>query len=516
MEIISKNTPNKTRRITQEQVFIQHGRKAPQALDLEEAVLGALMLEQDALTNVIDVIKPDFFYHEKHRKIFEAIYALFSNSEPVDILTVTEELRKRGQLEDVGGAYFISDLTTRIASAANVEYHARIVAQKFIQRELIRIGTEITHDAFEETTDVLDLLDRSERKLLDIGEQNFRTDYTDMHALIREAKKEIEDARKHESGLSGVPSGFPELDRVTNGWQKGTLLILAARPAMGKTAFALTMARNIAVDFKKPVAFFSLEMSAIELVTRLISSETMLSSQKLKKGDLRLDEWQQLNTLVEGLSNAPLYIDDTPALTMFELRAKCRRLKQKHNIEMVFVDYLQLMQGSSDQRGNREQEISSISRQLKALSKELKIPVLALSQLSRSVETRGGSKKPQLSDLRESGAIEQDADIVMFIYRPEYYKIDSDEKGPTAGMADILLEKHRSGPTGDVRLRFKSQYAKFESAETNMDDVSTVTDYNLQPSNDFDNKPFVRIPSKLNDDLNNDAFAMPNDDTVPF
>ncbi len=490
---------NKRKRTTQNiaaiQSLAQQGRIQPQAVDLEEAVLGALMLEQDALNSVIDILKSEFFYKEQHQKIYSSICRLFANSHPVDILTVTNELKTQGELEFVGGAYYITQLTNRVASAANIEFHSRIISQKYIQRELIKIASEIEHDAYEDTTDVLELLDKTESNLLSIGEKNFRSDYSDMQSVIREAISEIEAVKNHEDGLSGVPSGFTKLDRLTSGWQKSNLIILAARPSMGKTAFALTMARNIAVDFKKPVAFFSLEMSAVELVMRLISSETQLPSDKLKKGNLIDYEWTQLNTKVSSLIEAPLYIDDTPALTIFELRAKCRRLKQKHDISMVFIDYLQLMQGSSDARGNREQEISMISRQLKALAKELRIPILALSQLSRAVETRGGTKKPILSDLRESGAIEQDADIVMFIYRPDYYKIDQDEKGDTRGMADIIIAKHRNGPTDEVRLRFINAFAKFA------DDDSTEFDTNdyISPNNDFDAPVTKTIPSKMND-----------------
>ena len=491
---------NKRKRTAQSLATIhslaQQGRMQPQAVDLEEAVLGALMLEQDALNAVIDILKSEFFYKEQHQKIYSSICRLFANSHPVDILTVTNELKTQGELEFVGGAYYITQLTNRVASAANIEFHSRIISQKYIQRELIKIASEIEHDAYEDTTDVLELLDKTESSLLSIGEKNFRSDYADMQSIIREAIKEIEATKDHENGLSGVPSGFTKLDRVTSGWQKSNLIILAARPSMGKTAFALTMARNIAVDFKKSVAFFSLEMSAVELVMRLISSESQLTADKLKKGNLEGHEWAQLNTKVTSLIDAPLYIDDTPALTIFELRAKCRRLKQKHDISMVFIDYLQLMQGSTEARGNREQEISMISRQLKALAKELRIPILALSQLSRAVETRGGTKKPILSDLRESGAIEQDADIVMFIYRPDYYKIDQDEKGDTRGMADIIIAKHRNGATDEVRLRFINTFAKFA------DDDSTEFDTNdyISPNNEFDNTPITRtIPSKMND-----------------
>lgn len=443
----------------------EEGKIPPQAIEVEQAVLGALMLDANALTDTIDTLKAKYFYKPEHQKIYKVISNLFAASTPVDILTVTQALKTTGELNIVGGAYYISSLTARVSSAAHAEAHAKIVQQKYIQRELIRIGGVIVKDAYEETTDILNLLDDAEGQLLNISEDNFRTDYIDMNTLVKSAIKEVESVSKLQDKMSGVPSGFIDLDRKTNGWQKGNLLILAARPGMGKTAFALTMARNIAVDFKKPVAFFSLEMSAVEVVTRLISSETQLRGEKLKKGDLKADEWEQLHSKVQPLIDAPLFIDETPALTMFELRAKCRRLKMQHGISMVIIDYLQLMRGGTEYKGNREQEISQISRQLKGLSKELKIPIMALSQLSRNVENRpGNSKRPQLSDLRESGAIEQDADMVMFIYRPEYYKILVDEnEESTLGKAFILIEKHRSGGTGDVRLRWVKDFAKFEN-----------------------------------------------------
>ena len=498
------------RRLSHEQAFGINGKVPPQAVDLEEAVLGALMLEQDAITNSIEIIKPEFFYKPEHQHIFKAIYLLFEESRPVDILTVTEKLRELGLLQIAGGAYYISQLTNRVASSAHIEYHARILSEKFIQRELIRVSTETLTEAYEETTDVVDLLDKTEQRLMDINDSNFRTDYKDMHGLLKSAMEEIKNAQESEGSVSGVPTGFTELDRHTAGFHKGTLIILAARPAMGKTAFALSIARNMAVEFQKPIAFFSLEMTALELVMRLISSETEISSDRLKKGD-ELKEWEreQLNSKIAPLSNAPIYIDDTPQLTIFELRAKCRRLKQKYDIQMLFIDYLQLMHGGGDNKGgNREQEISMISRQLKALSKELGIPVLALSQLSRAVETRGGSKKPQLSDLRESGAIEQDADIVMFIYRPEYYGIDQDDKGSTAGMADICIAKHRSGAVGDVRLRFVSRFARFENPD--LDYMSS--NYSDMPANEgFDSASpqTMTIRSKMDDDLQ-------PDNSVPF
>jgi len=368
--------------------YLEHGKVPPQATDLEEAVLGAMMLEKDAVSTVIDILKPEIFYKEVHQKIFAAILRLFAKSEPVDILTVTNELKNTGELEIVGGPYYITMLTSRIASSANVEYHARILIQKHIQRELITISSDIIKDAYEDTTDVFDLLDKAEQGLFSVSEANLRRNFADMPSLITQAIADIESAKNSDSHFNGVPSGFAALDRVTTGWQNSDLIILAARPAMGKTAFALSMARNIAVEYNKPVAVFSLEMSAVQLVTRLISSETELPASKLKKGDLAEYEWHQLNSKIHSLADAKIFIDDTPALSIFELRAKCRRLKQQHDIQMVFVDYLQLMTLGRDNRGNREQEISSISRSLKALAKELNVPVLTLSQLSRAVETR--------------------------------------------------------------------------------------------------------------------------------
>jgi replicative DNA helicase len=454
--------PDRKRKTPVRQIGLEHGKIPPQALDLEEAVLGAILIERNALTAVIDILKPDVFYKEAHQLIFSAISRLFSRSEPIDILTVTQDLKKEGDLDLAGGPYYLSQLTNRVASAANVEFHARILLQKHIQRELIRISSDIITESFEDTTDVFDILDKAEQELFSISETNFRRDYDNMHNLVREAIADIEGARKHDGNLRGVPSGYTSLDRVTAGWQRSDLIIIAARPGMGKTAFALSMARNMAVDFKKPVAVFSLEMSAVQLVTRLISAEAELPADKLRKGNLEDYEWDALNSKVSALIDAPILIDDTPALSIFELRAKCRRLKAQHDIQMIVVDYIQLMSGGSSNAGNREQEISQISRSLKSLAKELNIPVITLSQLNRSVETRGGSKKPILSDLRESGAIEQDADMVVFIYRPEYYKIDEDDKGPTKGMADIIIAKHRNGALSEIRMRFIDKFARFE------------------------------------------------------
>ncbi len=439
------------------------GKLPPQARELEEAVLGALMLEKNALNEVIDMLRADSFYVESHQHIFEAIQSLFQNAQPVDILTVTEELRKRGQLEEVGGAYYVTELTNRVASAANVEFHARIIMQKFVQRELIRISTDIIRDAYEDTTDVFDLLNKAEKQIFEITDKNLKRNYSELSALIAKSLKQLEEIKSNKMEFTGVPSGFIELDRVTSGWQKSDLIIVAARPGMGKTSFVLSLARNAAVDFKKPVAFFSLEMSNVQLAQRLISAESELPADKLRRGNLESYEWEQLTSRIDTIAEAPIFIDDTPALNMFELRAKCRRLVQQYDIQLVIIDYLQLMSGHTDNRNsNREQEISTISRQLKGLAKELSIPIIALSQLSREVEKRGGDKRPQLSDLRESGAIEQDADMVMFIYRPEYYKITQDADGrPTTGIAELIIAKNRHGSLKDIPVRFIDRFAKF-------------------------------------------------------
>ena len=437
------------------------GKLPPQAVDLEEAVLGALMLDKDPLTEVIDILKKESFYKEDHQMIYEAILDLFQKSEPIDILTVTQELKKRGELEIIGGPFYIAQLTNRVASSANVEFHARIISQKHIQRELIKISSNTIKKAYDETIDVFDLLDAAEAQLFEVAEGNIRRSYEDMKNLLHKAVKQLELNSKSD-GTSGVPTGFSNLDRVTGGFQKSDMIVLAARPGMGKTAFVVSLARNAAVDYKKGVAIFSLEMSSLQLVNRLISGETEIAGEKLKKGNLEPYEWEQLSARIGKLTNAPIFINDTPGLSVFELRAQCRRLKAEKDIQMVIIDYLQLMTASVEGKGNREQEISAISRAVKGIAKELDIPVIALSQLSRAVETRGGDKRPQLSDLRESGAIEQDADMVMFIYRPEYYGITADEDGnSTQGLGELIIAKHRNGSTEDVKIRFQNHLAKF-------------------------------------------------------
>jgi replicative DNA helicase len=436
------------------------GKLPPQALDLEEAVLGALMLEKNALTAVVEFLRPEHFYSEQHQEIYNAIIDLFKSSEPVDMRTVVAQLRKNAKLDLIGGAYYVAELTSKVSSSANIEYHARIIIEMAIKRNLIQIASQIHHDAYEDTTDVFDLLDKTEQSIFEISDSNLRKNYDTMKSLMFQAIQELQEKKNHKDGLTGIPTGFSRLDRITSGWQKSDLIIIAARPGMGKTAFIVSAMRNAAVDFNYPVAIFSLEMASLQLVNRLISAEAELESEKIKKGNLAEFEWQQLVHKTNRLSAAPIFIDDTPALSILELRAKCRRLKAEHNVQLIVIDYLQLMKG--DAGGNREQEIASISRALKGIAKELNVPVIALSQLSRGVETRGGDKRPQLSDLRESGSIEQDADIVMFLYRPEYYKITVDEDNmPTQGMAEVIIAKHRNGSLDTVKLKFIGKYTKF-------------------------------------------------------
>ena len=498
-------------------ISLEKGKIPPQATDLEEVVLGAMMIDKKGVDEVIDILHPEAFYKDAHRYIYEAIFKLFENSEPVDLLTVSSQLKKDGRLENAGGDFYLIKLTQKVASSAHIEFHARIILQKFIQRSLIKISNEIIEEAYEDSTDVFDLLDTAESKLYEVTQGNLKRSAETAQNLVIQAKKRIEEIAGKE-GLSGIPSGFDKLDKLTSGWQPSDLVIVAARPGMGKTALTLSMARNIAVNSNIGVAFFSLEMSSVQLITRLISSETGLSSEKLRTGRLEKHEWEQLNVKVKALETAPLFIDDTPSLSIFDLRAKARRLASQHNIKMIIIDYLQLMTaGGSQKGGNREQEISTISRNLKALAKELNMPVIALSQLSRAVETRGGSKRPILSDLRESGAIEQDADIVSFIYRPEYYKIDEwddEERSPTAGQAEFIVAKHRNGGLENIRLKFVGHLGKFD----NLDDFDSPFEFQSKMNADDEN-PFItkNLPnaneafgSSMNDD------SMQDDNDVPF
>ena len=449
----------------------EYGHLQPQAIELEEAVLGALMIERDAYSQVSEILHPESFYEYKHQLIYAAITNLAIRQNPVDILTVTEQLKKDGVLDEVGGPFYITQLSGKVASSAHIEYHARIIAQKYLARQLITFTSDLQTKAFDTATDVDDLMQEAEGRLFEISQRNLKKDYTQINPVIQQAYEMLQKAAARTDGLSGLESGFHELDKMTSGWQNSDLVIIAARPAMGKTAFVLSMAKNIVVDFKNPVALFSLEMSNVQLVNRLIVNVCEIPGNKIKSGQLAPYEWGQLDYKIKDLYDAPLYIDDTPSLSVFELRTKARRLVREHGVKLIIIDYLQLMNASGMSFGSRQEEVSTISRALKGLAKELNIPIIALSQLNRGVESREGAegKRPQLSDLRESGAIEQDADMVLFIHRPEYYKIYKDDKGnDLRGMAEIIIAKHRNGAVGDVLLRFKADYARFQNPDDDM------------------------------------------------
>ncbi len=474
------NTRNRNNNEVFEQLGRELGTIPPQAVDLEEAVLGALMIEPEALIGVQEVLKPESFYREAHQLIYQAMNDLSLRLEPVDLYTVANMLERGGKLTEAGGAAYLAALTQKVGSAAHVDFHARIIAQKYVQRQLIRAAGKIQKEAYDDSKDVADLIDLAESEIFEIAESSVKRDVQRSGDIITRTMRMIEEASHKPDGFTGVPTGFTQIDRLTLGWQPSDLVIIAARPSMGKTAFVLTMARNIAVDHKRPVAFFSLEMSAQQLMLRLIVAESGLDSREVRNGKIDKDQWDHLEKSIKPLNDAPLYIDDTPALSIFEFRSKARRLKMQSDIQLIVIDYLQLMTGTADTKGNREQEVASISRSLKAVAKELNIPIIALSQLNRSVESRGGNKRPQLSDLRESGAIEQDADLVAFIHRPEYYGLTEDEQGmPTAGMAEIIVAKHRNGAVDTVKLRFRKEQAKFmdlDAAETDLNTLDPMGD----------------------------------------
>ena len=447
------------------------GKLPPQALDMEESVLGALMLDKEAFSMVSDLLRVDSFYSDKHQRIFEALLSLSVKDQPIDLLSVTDRLRTLGTLEEAGGVAYLSELTRKVASTAHLRYHAQIVAQKATALELIRMAAEVEEKGYVETQDLDELLEEAEGKIFAISQRNQKRDVVKIDSVLSAAFSRMHKAAENKGNISGIPSGFTLLDKITSGWQKSDLIIIAARPAMGKTAFVLSMAKNIAVNYQVPVAMFSLEMSNVQLANRLIMNVCEISGEKIKNGNLTQAEWAQLDYKVGELSNAPLYLDDTPAMSILEFRSKARKLVREKHVQIIIIDYLQLMNANGVNFGSREQEVSIISRNLKALAKELDIPIIALSQLNRSVEQRGGTgiagKKPQLSDLRESGAIEQDADIVCFIHRPEYYGITNDDKTSKSliGLGQIIVAKHRNGATDDIWLRFRSQYAKFQNED---------------------------------------------------
>lgn len=477
------------------------GKLPPRDTELEEVVLGACMLEKDAYMSVNDILVPDSFYDPAHKKIFQAITTLGLNQKPIDMMSVTEQLRKDGTLEEVGGAVHIAELTARVYSSANLEYHASIVAQKYLARRLINFAANVETKAYDESNDIEELLQETEGLLFDISQNQLKREVTQIDPIINLALEQIQNAANNESGLSGLQTGFKELDKVTSGWQNSDLIIMAARPGMGKTAFVLSMAKNMAVDFNIPVAMFTLEMSNLQLMKRLISNVASLEGEKIRSGRLSHEEEDRLNSRIRPVYGAPLYLDETPGLSISELRTKARRLVREKGVRIIIIDYLQLMTSPGSKSGSREQEVSTISRSLKALAKELDIPIIALSQLNRSTENRE-DKRPVLSDLRESGAIEQDADIVCFIHRPEYYtKATEDGEGNNIkGLAYLIVAKHRSGSVGDVKLHFVARFAKFENWQEG---------YNVM-QDALNDAPSVTLGSKMND------FPQSGDDEVPY
>ena len=457
---------NKQRR--QVPIDSTYGHLQPQSLDIERVVLGALMIDKDAFSIVSEIIRPETFYEPRNQKIFHAIQTLNMEEKPVDIMTVAEQLRREGTLDEVGGPAYIVELSSHVASSAHIEYHAHVLAQKFLARQLISYASRVETNAFDETLDIDLVMQKAEGELFEISQKNMRQDYTQIDPVISQAVDILQKASASSGGLTGIPTGYGKLDDFTSGWQKSDLVIIAGRPAMGKTSFALSLAKNIAVDYREPIAFFSLEMNNVQLVNRLISNVCEITGNKILNGQLSPDEWERLDKNIRRLMGAPIYIDDTPGLSIFELRTKARRLVREKGVKIIMIDYLQLMNANGMRFGSRQEEVSTISRSLKGLAKELNIPILALSQLNRGVENREGNegKRPQLSDLRESGAIEQDADMVLFVHRPEYYRIYQDEKGNDMhGVAQVLIAKHRKGGTGDVNLKFRGEFTRFENPE---------------------------------------------------
>ncbi len=474
-----QNTNSKGRKTKAKVVEVpqvdSYGRQQPQQLDFESAVLGALLIEQDAYSQISQFMRPEVFYDHRNQLVYKAVQSLSMNQRPVDMLTVPQWLESQGKLEEAGGRSYIAQLAQNVITSAHIEYQSKILLQKYQARQLITYASHLLAGAFDETTDVAELMENAEGKLFELSTQTSVSPYTQINPIIGQAFEQMREAAKNKDGMSGLPSGFDALDKITNGWQKSTLVVIAARPAMGKTAFALSMVKNMAVDRRIPVAFFSLEMSNLELVNRLIQNVCEMQGNKIKSGQLRNDEWKQLDARITQLQDAPVYVDDTPSLSIFELRTKARRLVREHGVQMIIIDYLQLMNASGMSFGNRQEEVSTISRNLKALAKELNIPIIALSQLNRGLENREGNqgKRPQLSDLRESGAIEQDADMVCFIHRPEIYKImvDDETGEEMAGKAEIIIGKHRSGSTGILKLRFQGEYARFSNLSSMNNDI---------------------------------------------
>ncbi|RRD02183.1 replicative DNA helicase [Prevotella sp. OH937_COT-195] len=443
-----------------------YGHLQPQALDAERVVLGALMIDKDAFSMISDTLRPETLYEPRNQKIFRAIQSLSMEEKPIDIITVTDQLAKDGVLEEVGGPGYILELSSKVVSSANIVYHSHILAQKYIARQLISFASVIETKAFDESQDIDELMQEAEGSLFEISQKNLKQDYTQIEPVVKQALEQLTKAAENEGGLTGIPTGYDKLDDITSGWQPSDLIIIAGRPAMGKTSFALSLAKNIVMDYQIPAAFFSLEMSNVQLVNRLLSNVCEISGKKILNGQIDDEEWKRIDKNIGKMQVAPLYIDDTPGMSIFELRTKARRLVREKNVKILMIDYLQLMNANGARFGSRQEEVSTISRSLKGLAKELDIPIIALSQLNRSVENREGNegKRPQLSDLRESGAIEQDADMVIFVHRPEYYHINQDDHGrDLRGKAQIIIAKHRKGETKDVLLNFRGEFTRFEN-----------------------------------------------------
>jgi replicative DNA helicase len=512
------------------QFTTQNSKLMPYVLDMEQAVLGAILIDKDAFDLVSDILNDNTFYDEKHAIIYQITKQLNSKFETIDTLSVIRALRVDGKIQEAGGAKYIATLASKVNSAINIEFHASVVSQNAIKREMIRTANAVLEESYTNEIDALELLNKTEQSFFVISEKNIRKNYASSGEIMKSTILELELKKKNnKEGITGIPSGFKDFDNLTGGWQKTELSIIAARPGMGKTAFVVSAMRNAAVDNDVPVAIFSLEMSATQLMLRLISAEAEIDSEKLRKGTLVPHEWEQLQHRITKLTKSPIFIDDTPALSILDLRAKCRRLKSLNNIQMVIIDYLQLMTGDDGTgvSNSREQEIAAISRALKNLSKELDVPVIALSQLSRAVEARP-DKRPQLSDLRESGSIEQDADMVMFLYRPEYYKVMEFADGmPSEGLAELIIAKNRAGTTEDIRLQFVGKFTKFcNIGEGYSADMNSYTNASLSKEggiSSFENQGnsnvfFKSFTSKLNPEegIDDDKEDTDLDNLVPF
>ncbi|MFZ9755298.1 MAG: replicative DNA helicase [Bacteroidia bacterium] len=502
MDNPSKSKRNYTPSMNKALVGDVAGRTAPHSTELEEAVLGAILLEKEAMSKVADILTRDHFYHEANALIYNSILQIYAaGSSAIDLLTVSNHLRNEGKLELAGGNLYLAMLTNKVSSAANIEFHARILTQKFIQRSLIRVSGEIATEAYNDAEDAFLLLNRSEEKLFEIKNSGLKRSFQEIGSLVNRAFKSLEERSKSETiGITGVPSGFSDLDRMTSGWQPSDLIILAARPAMGKTAFALSLLRNAAVEFGKSVVIFSLEMADVQLVNRLVSGEADIPGEKIKKANLTVEEWNRLHQKTSRLTESKIFIDDTPQLNILEMMAKCRRIHAQNGLDMILVDYLQLLRHETNTKSqsNREQEIAFISRSLKSLAKELNVPVIALAQLSREVEKRN-NKHPQLSDLRESGSIEQDADMVMFLYREDYYsrmgmESESQHGHDIQGLTEVIIAKHRSGEVGTAMVKFQHEVSKFVDLDATERDLLRNKD-----GGGFSQPYVTTVPSKMND-----------------